>query len=50
MQCTMFLEIPNLLGEIVVDDDGVLAVVTEVLSHGYCRSVSMLTEGTKLFV
>ena len=24
----------GLLGEIVVDDDGVLAVVTEVLTHG----------------
>ena len=39
-----------LFRQIIIDDDSVLAVVTEVLSHGCSRSVSMLTEGTKLFV
>jgi len=27
-------DVPNLLGQIIVNDNGVLAVVTEVLSHG----------------
>lgn len=37
---------PDLLGQIVVDDEGVHAVVTEVLSHGTARVGSQVLQGS----
>lgn len=43
----LYLTVGNsLLGQIVVDDEGVLAVVTEELSHGAARVGSQVLQGS----
>ena len=39
---------PHLLGQIIIDDQGVLAIVPEVLSHGAARVWGQVLQGSSI--